>query len=147
MKSEYVESGKLRYVFRDYPLIQIHPQAFKAAEAAHCGGDQGKYWEMHEKLFTNQTKLAPDDLASYAKDVGLDLAQYEQCMQNSKHGAKVRGDMADGQKAGVSGTPGFLLGLTDSNGTTVKVTKLISGAQPYANFKAAIDGLLAEAGE
>jgi protein-disulfide isomerase len=145
--SEYVETGKVKYIFRDYPLIQIHPHAFKAAEAAHCGGDQGKYWEMHDKLFTNQTSLSPENLATYAKDIGLDVAQYEQCMDSSKHGEKIRNDMAEAQKAGVSGTPGFLFGLTEPDGKTVKVTKLISGAQPYANFKAAIDSLLTEAGE
>lgn len=145
--SEYVESEKVKYVFCDYPLIQIHRHAFKAAEAAHCGGGQGKYWEMHEKLFTNQTNLSVVDLATHAREVGLNVEQYEQCIGRSKHGARFRGDMAEGRQSGVSGTPGFLVGLTESEGKTLKVSKLISGAHPYANFKAAIDTLLMEVGE
>ena len=127
----------------DFPLESIHQNAFKAAEATRCAKDQGKYWEMHEKLFTNQTALAPADLATYAKSVGADEGKFKECLDSGKNAAKVRNDMADGRKAGVTGTPGFFLGLTQANAPTVKATKFISGAQPYASFKDAIEQMLA----
>lgn len=135
----------MRYVARDFPLESIHPFAFKAAEAARCAADQGKYWEMHDKLFSNQSALTADDLLNYAKAVGADGAKFKECLDSGKQASKIRSDMAEGQKAGVSGTPGFFLGLTEPNATTVKATKNIVGAQPYANFKEAIDSLLASA--
>ncbi|MBK5290127.1 MAG: DsbA family protein [Acidobacteriia bacterium] len=139
---EYIETGKVRYIFRDFPLESIHPLAFKAAEAARCGGEQGKYFEMHDQIFANQKALAPADLAGYAKTVGLDAAKFKACLDSGKYAVKVRADMAEGRRVGVSGTPGFLLGPTESNGSAVKAVKFINGAQPYANFKEAIDALL-----
>jgi len=145
--SDYIKTGKVKYVFRDFPLESIHPLAFKASEAARCGGEQGKFWEMHDKLFTNQTKLTADDLASHAKEVGLDAAKFKECLGSGKQAAKIRDDQAEGRKAGVSGTPGFFMGLTQANQSTVKAVKFINGAQPYANFKDGIEDLLKQAPE
>ncbi len=139
---EYIETGKVRYIFRDFPLESIHPAAFKAAEAARCGGDQGKYFEMHHQLFTNQRALTPPDLEAHAKTVGLDEAKFKTCLDSGKHAANVKADLAEGRRVGVSGTPGFLVGLTESNGSAVKAVKFINGAQPYANFKETLDVLL-----
>lgn len=141
--NDYIKTGKVKYVFHQFPLENIHPLAFKASEAALCGGEQGKYWEMHDKLFTNQTALAATDLVTYAKSVGLDESKFKQCLESGRNAAKVRNDLAEGRKAGVSGTPGSFLGLTQPNASTVKAVRFISGAQPYANFKDAIDQLLA----
>ena len=145
VNTEYVKTGKVKYIFRDFPLESIHPLAFKASEAARCGGEQGKYWEMHEILFTNQTKLAADDLTAHAKAAGVDSAKFKACMDSGRQAAKIRSDQADGRQAGVTGTPGFFMGLTQPNASTLKAVKFISGAQPYANFKDAIDSLLATA--
>lgn len=139
---EYIKTGKVKYVFRAFPLETIHPAAFKAAEAALCGGEQGKYWEMHDKLFTNQNALAPANLLEYAKSVGLDGGKFQACLDSGRQAATIRKDMAEGRKAGVAGTPGFFLGLTQAN-ATVRATKFINGAQPYASFKDAIEQLLA----
>jgi len=141
--ADYVKTGKVKYVFHDFPLESIHPFAFKAAEAARCGGQQGKYWEMHDKLFTSQNALAKDNLLEHAKAAGLDVDKFKECLDSGKHAAKVREDEAEGRKVGVSGTPGFFLGLTQPNDSTFKAVKMISGAQPYAQFKEAIDNLLA----
>jgi protein-disulfide isomerase len=141
--NDYVKTGKVKYVSRNFPLESIHPFALKAAEAAQCAADQGKYWEMHDKLFTNQTALAKDDLVSYAKAVGVDGDKFKECLDSDKTTAKVRSDISEGSKAGVTGTPGFFLGLTEPNEKTIKATKNIVGAQPYTNFKEAIDSLLA----
>ena len=141
LEADYIKTGKLRYVTREFPLESIHPQAFKASEAALCAGDQGKYWEMHARLFANQRALGADQLGAHAQAVGLDEAKFSQCLSGGTKAAKVRRDLADGAKAGVTGTPAFFLGVAD--GATVKVVRVIKGAQPLASFKEAIDSALA----
>ena len=140
--TEYVKTGKVKYVLRDFPLGPIHPLAFKAAEAARCAGDQGKYWEMHDRLFSNQQALGPQDLPRHAEAVGLDVTRFQECLEKETHAAKIRQDLSDGEKAGVRGTPAFFLGLTDPNGSQVKALRSVTGAQSYAAFKTAIDSLL-----
>lgn len=142
LEREYISGGKVKYVFRNFPIESIHPQAFKAAEAANCAGEQRKYWEMHDRLFANQNLLGVKDLPNHAKTLGLDLTNFQQCLDSGKHASKIRSDLADGQKAGVQGTPTFFLGLTEPNDVNVKAARIIRGAQPYAAFKAAIDSLL-----
>ncbi len=113
----------------------------KAAEATHCAGDQGKYWEMHDRLFANQRELARPDLSKHAQALGLDVAAFDQCVDTGKSSARIRKDIAEAGKLQATGTPTFFLGLTDSNGTQIKGTRLV-GAQPYQTFKDAIDRLL-----
>jgi protein-disulfide isomerase len=145
IEREYVTNGKIRYTVREFPLEQIHPQAFRAAQAALCAGDQGKYWEMHVRLFANQRALGPAELPGHARAVGLDETAFGQCLESGRKGARVRADLAEGQRAGISGTPTFFVGIADGPGNAVKVVRIIRGAQPYPAFKAAIDAVLAEA--
>lgn len=126
----------------DLPLESIHNVAFKAAEAAHCAGEQGKYWEMHDRLFENQNKLQP--LTPHAEALGLDLPKFEECLNSGRQAAAIRQDMAEAQKAGVTGTPTFFLAYTDPNSSKVKTVRRLTGAQPYAAFKMEIDKLLAD---
>ncbi len=123
--------GKVRLVYRDYPL-PIHPQAQKAAEAANCAGDQGKYWEMHEKLFANQQALGVDALKGYAKDLKLDDAKFDKCLDSGEKAKGIEESKKAGEKLGVTGTPAFFI-----NGLQ------LTGAQPYEEFKTLIDGELA----
>ena len=123
--------GKVRVVYRDFPL-PIHPQAQKAAEAAHCAGDQGKYWEMHEKLFANQKALEPTALKGYAKDIGLDQGKFDKCLDSGEKAKVVETNRKAGEKVGVTGTPAFFV-----NGVQ------LTGAQPFEEFKTIIDGELA----
>ena len=141
IEADFIKTGKVKYVTRDLPLESIHPFAFKAAEATHCAGDKGKFWEMHERLFANQRELAPKDLSKHAEALGLDVPAFDKCLESGKHAARIRKDMAEAQRLQTTGTPTFYLGLTDANGSQVKGTKM-SGAQPYAAFKAAIENLL-----
>ncbi len=143
IEREYVNTGKLRYVLRNLPLESIHPDAFRAAEAAECAGDQGRYWQMHERLFANQQALGAADLVRYAQEAGADPAKFQQCLDAAPHTAKIRADLADAQAAGITGTPTFFIGVADGPGR-VKALRRIQGAHPYPVFKAAIDGLLAE---
>jgi protein-disulfide isomerase len=141
---EYVDAGKVKYVFRDFPIESIHPQAFRGHEAARCAGEQGKFWEMQARLFANQRAMAPADLSAHAQALGVDAAKFDACLASGRYAAKVRKDITDAAGAGVRGTPTFYLGLTQPNEAPVKAVKVIRGAQPWAAFKQAIDELLAD---
>ena len=143
IEKEYIGTGKVKYVFRDFPLESIHQNAFKAAEASRCAGEQGKYWEMHGQLFAHQQALSPTDLSGYAQALGLKAPLFQACLESGHYAAAIRKDIAEGQQAGVTGTPAFFLGLTDPNSGKVKALRVIKGAQAYAGFKDAIDSLLA----
>ncbi len=143
--ADYINSGKVRYIVRDFPLDSIHPAAEKASEAAHCAGEQGKYWEMRQRLFDNQRALGPKDLSAYAQALSLDGIKFAQCLDNGKYASLVHKNAAEGQSAGVEGTPTFFLGMTDKNDSKLKVSKALRGAYPYAAFKEAIDSLLSSA--
>ena len=142
LEKDFVKTGKIRYVLRDFPLSGIHPQAPKAHEAAHCAGEQGKYWEMHDQLFSNQKALEADKLADYAKSAGVSNASaFATCLESGKYEARMNASLKEGQEAGVRGTPSFLLGYTEDNGS-VKVVKLIRGALPLTIFQQQINNLL-----
>ena len=146
IQKEYVETGKVRYVLVDMPLESIHRLAFKAAEATHCAGEQDKYWEMHDRLFDNQRALEP--WSGHADALGLDGDAFTACLDSGKYADDIRADMKLAAKAGVRGTPGFLLAWTDpDNPTKVKGISSLRGAQPFPSFKAQIDKALAEGGE
>jgi protein-disulfide isomerase len=140
--ADYVKTGKVKYVLHDFPLDQLHSNAFKAAQAARCAGDQGKYWEMHDKLFQNQKALDDKGLSDSAQALGLDISAFQQCLTNSKYQVKIRGDIDAGTKIGVTGTPAFFLGTAGSDPNNLRATKKIGGAMPYTAFKQAIDSLL-----
>ena len=118
---------QVRIVYRHYPL-SIHADAQKAAEAANCAGDQGKFWEMHDILFEEQQKLSVVDLKDKATRLGLDAAKFGECLDSNQHAASVQNDMRDAVAAGVDGTPAFFI-----NG------RFLSGAQPFENIAAIID--------
>ena len=139
VKKNYVETGKVFYVFKDFPITQIHPQAPKAAEAAECAGDQGRYWEMHDRLFQgqqpewNQNPDAVTIFKGYAQELGLDMDAFNDCLDSGQYTDEVAADLDEGVRAGVTGTPSFFI-----NG------QMISGAQPYEAFQRVLDSLLAE---
>lgn len=127
---EETYKDKVRVVFRDYPL-SFHPNAPKAAEAGHCADEQGKFWEMHDKMFANQAKLAVPDLKQLAREIGLDGAKFDECLDSGRSAEKVKANMADAEKVGVNGTPSFFI-----NG------RPMSGAIPFDEFKKVIDAEL-----
>jgi len=124
----------------DFPL-DMHKNAFKASVAGLCAGDQGKFWEMSDTLFKNSSTLEPENLLKYAEGLGLNMTKFKECLDSGKHDAEIKGHIAEGQKSGISGTPSFLLGFIQPDGT-VKATKKMVGASPYPTFKAAIDEML-----
>ena len=142
LKAEYVDTGKVRYIFRDFPIDRIHPQARKAAEAAQCAGEQNKYWEMHDLLFQNQSALKVENLQAYARSLDLEATAFDACLEQGKYAAEINTDYADGSAAGITGTPSFFIGKTGPN-ETIEGT-LIRGAQPLSVFRQEIDRLLEE---
>jgi protein-disulfide isomerase len=120
------KSGKIKLVFKHFPL-SFHQNAQKAAEAAECAGDQGKFWEMHDQLYANQETLSVDNYKKWAGELGLDTAKFNTCLDQGQKTAKVQKDFTVGQQAGVQGTPAFFV-----NGL------LISGAQPFSVFEQVI---------
>jgi protein-disulfide isomerase len=124
--------GKIRLVYRDFPLVQIHPNAARAAEAAACAHEQGKFWPMHDAMFEHQDKLAEADLKASAAALGLDAAAFNTCLDSGRHTAEWQKDAAEGDRYGVSSTPAFFI-----NG------RLVVGAQPYESFVRILDEELA----
>lgn len=137
IKVDYVDAGKVRYVFKDFPLTSIHPEAMLAAQAARCAGDQGDYVGMHDKLFAGQQEWSgnPDAagiFAGYATELGLDGDALRACLDSGTHETAVTADLEQGISLGVDGTPAFFI-----NGL------FVSGAQPYEVFQQQIEQLLA----
>jgi protein-disulfide isomerase len=122
---------RIRFVYRNYPLAS-HPNARPAAEAAQCAAEQGQFWPYHDRLFADQSKLADEDLKQSAAALGLDATRFNACFDSHKYKARVEADMQAGNDAGVNGTPAFFI-----NG------RMLSGAQPFDEFKRVIDEELA----
>lgn len=134
IRQDFVLNGQLLYVFADIPVQSRHPLAARSAEAARCAGEQGKYWEMRNYLYTNQKALHELLLVGYAKYVGIEEDAYRACFNSMKYAGTISGDQRLSESLGVKGTPAFFLGLNVRNGEGVRVLKRISGARPYAVF-------------
>lgn len=139
IKSEYIDTGKIRFIYRDFPL-NFHPGAMPAAQAAECAEEQDKFWEMHDKIFIEQDKqgtgtiqFGVSDIKRWAGELGLNMSDFNSCLDSGKYADEVNNDIKDGQVAGVTGTPGFFI-----NG------RLVVGAQPFSVFKSVIDEELAK---
>jgi len=144
---EYIDTGKAKLVYRDLPLPFHDPMATKEAIAANCARKQGgdsKYFEYHDEIFTrtssNGNGLSESDLTTIATDIGLNLNNFNSCLQDPAQEDEVKKDLADASKAGATGTPSFVIGKSTSNGEIDG--DLVVGAQPFAAFQAVIDPLL-----
>jgi protein-disulfide isomerase len=138
LKKEYIDTGKIRFVVRDFPLVSIHPNAQKSAEAAQCAGEQKKYYEFHDKLYSTQDTWSQDtsDVAvatfkQFASALGLNINQFNSCLDSGKMAEKITKSTNEAAGYGVQGTPAFFI-----NGN------LLSGAQPFTAFQTAIDAAL-----
>ncbi len=145
IKKEYIDTGKVRYIFRDFPIASLHPQAKKGHEAAYCAGEQNEYWEMHDTLFENSKDFSVPTLKRYAERIGLDGDRFNNCLQSRKYASRIEKEIAEGVKAGVRGTPSFFIGPRGSGG---KITgTIVRGAQPLARFRRVIENVLKVAGK
>jgi protein-disulfide isomerase len=139
IKKNYIDTGKVRYVTRDYPL-PFHANAVKAANAARCAADQGKFWEFRSALIKNATKLGGDNILQYARDMRLNDKELSACLEKMTYDKDVQKDIEDAGKVGVSGTPTFVLGLTTLG--EMDGVKIV-GALPFEVFDTKIKELLA----
>lgn len=106
----------LKFVFRNFPLYNVHPHAMHAAIAAEVAGDHGKFWQMHDILYENQNYLADKNLLGYAEQLGIDAGQFEAAFSDSKYVEKVESDLESGLRSGVNGTPSFFVNGQKYNG-------------------------------
>ncbi len=140
---EYIEQGKVKLVFRDFPIQSIHPNALPAAVAAECANEQGQFKAMHDMLFDNQnqwskqeTDVALSIFTQYATEIQLDQNTFDSCLTSGKYIEEIRNDLEDGRSYDVTGTPGFFIGNDDIGYVELK------GAQPFESFKKVIDAQL-----
>ncbi|MBI2045775.1 DsbA family protein [Candidatus Pacearchaeota archaeon] len=134
--SDYFKSGKVNLVYKHFPLNSIHPYAQKAAEAAECANRQGKFWDMHDKIFTNQQSIDVESLKRYASDLRLDTAKFNKCLDSNEATSEVNKETSQATSAGGQGTPYFVV-INNGDGAT----QAVSGAVPFAQFESAINAV------
>ena len=137
LKQKYIDTGRVRFVYRDFPL-PMHPSAEVSAIAAECAADQGRFWEMHDKIFSEQSvqgtgtiQYEEEDIIKWAGEIGLNSSRFTSCLESEEQKAEVLADARDGAAAGVSGTPTFFI-----NG------QKLEGAQPFDSFQKIIEAEL-----
>jgi protein-disulfide isomerase len=132
IRKKYIDTGKVRFVIRDFPLVDMHPDAMEAAEAAHCAGDQGQFWPMHDALFSDANTLGRNGLIASAAGLRLDLAMFRSCLETGKHKLEIQNDQQVASSLQINGTPSFVVGKT--NGDEL-FGSIIVGAQPLSVFE------------
>ena len=137
LRKDYIATGKLRLVLVDLPL-DFHSDARLAARAAHCAGEQDKYWQMHDAMFSSRYGIKRDQLLAMAKKIGLDRKPFESCLNSKRYDRDIAQDIVEANKISISGTPSFIIGKTTDN---MVEGKIIRGAQPLANFVNEIEAL------
>ena len=142
LRRNYVSTGKVRYIIRDLPLSQVHPYAKNAAIATRCAAAQGReqYWRFHDALFHDQKNINDTLLPVIARRIGLDVPKFRDCFASPGTRRLVEGDLSEARRAGFNGTPTFVIGRPQSDGTVRGV--LFRGAYPYEEYQHAIDAAL-----
>jgi protein-disulfide isomerase len=139
IKKNWIDTGKLRYFSRDFPIDSLHPQAMPAARAARCAGDQGKFWELRLALVRNANLLSTDYINKAASDLKLDSKAFSACMATTKFDAEIQAEMREGTKLGIEGTPTFVIGRSRPDSIEGPI---LVGALPYSQFDARLRELL-----
>jgi protein-disulfide isomerase len=139
VRKELIDNGLMQFTFLHYPLEGIHQRAFKASEAVECAGRQGRYWEMHDRLFANAKALELPDIKAHAEALGFDGERFEQCLAGEA-AEKVAADLAEGRRLGVNGTPTFFLGSVANDGT-VHLKKRMNGVVPFDVLKREVESV------
>lgn len=142
LEQNYINTGKVKFVYRDFPIQSIHPNAVPAALASECADDQGKFWEFHDMIFVNQKAWERQDVTQsiqtfqqYAVELDLDMGAFNSCLSSGKYLDEINKDLQDGRNYGVTGTPGFFIG----NEKTGFIK--IQGAQPYSAFEQVLSNM------
>jgi protein-disulfide isomerase len=140
IKMKYIDSGRVLFAFKHNPLTQIHSRAEASAHASECADQQGKFWQFHDRLFTDPRKLDETDLFDHARDVGLDTGAFRQCLAGGPT-ERVTEDSQLAKRLSLAGTPVFLVGRLMQGGR-VKVTQVLTGARAAAEFANSLDRIL-----
>lgn len=141
----YVATGKVQYIFRDFPIDSLHPGAIRAHEAAHCASEQGRFWDLHGRLFSAPGSHTDAALDARATEAGLDLPAFRACLASGRTTAAIRQSVDAVVKLGANGTPVFFIGLRDRGTNEVRVVQAVAGAQPYDAFAKILDAVVASA--
>ncbi len=144
LDAAYIATGKVRYVFRDFPIDQLHPEAIRAHEAARCADEQGRFWDLHYRLFTAPGTHTDEDLAARATEAGVNLPEWRACLASGRTRPTIEASIAVAEGLGASGTPTFFIGLRDPATDRVRVIRGIAGAQPFEVFQQTLDAILAQ---
>ncbi len=141
---DYVDTAQVAYVFRQLPLDAVHPHAVDAAKASSCAGEQGRFWEMHDRLFVDQSFASPNVFEGYASHIrGLDTESFRACLRSSSFN-DIAEDQKEAARLGVRSTPSFFIGRIEADGKRVSAMKKINGVVSYEEFSRAIDDVIAE---
>jgi len=143
IQHDYIDNGRIGFVFNDFPIESSHPHAFGAALAVQCAGEQGRFWEMNHKLFAESSLLTSDGLLRDAENLKLDVERFRRCIADERTANQLRLRMRQASDLGIDSTPLFVLGIHKPGSNTVKALRMIEGGYPYEVFKAALDMLLA----
>jgi protein-disulfide isomerase len=138
-----VDAGRLRYVFKDLPIDQLHPDAIRAHEAARCAGDQGKFWALHGRLFSPPGSHTTAALEAHARAAGIAAEPFKECLESGRHTAEIQASVTQAFEMGARGTPAFYLGVRDRATNRVEILQVISGAQPFSVFEEAVAAVTA----
>ncbi|HXT66890.1 MAG TPA: thioredoxin domain-containing protein [Nitrospiraceae bacterium] len=142
LQAKYIETGKVRFVYRDYPRSD-QGTGVEAAVAARCAGSQGRYWQMHDRLFSERGRLDSGSFKSYAKVIGLDEMSFAKCFDEREYLESIFRDRQEANRWGFHGTPGFILIRTVGGPTEKEPAVAIPGAVPFEDFAEEIDRMLA----
>jgi protein-disulfide isomerase len=139
LRHDYIDNGKVSYLFVNYPLDRVHPGAFGAAQVAICAAEQERFWPVHDFLFLNQHSLQIHDLVAHAPELQLNEQRLSSCLEDAA--TKVRLDQGEGRRLQVVSTPTFFVGSPQAGGL-VSVRRKIDGARPYSVFRDVLDAMM-----
>lgn len=143
IESKWIQTGKLRYVFRDFPIDSLHPAAIRGHEATRCANEQGKFWELHTKMFSPPGSHVPEQIEARAAEAGLAMAPFQNCVTSGKFNADIQKSVQSAVELGANGTPAFFVGLRNPDTEDVRIITAVSGAQPFEAFEKAFAAVTA----
>jgi protein-disulfide isomerase len=144
IEANFIRPGRIRYVFRDFPIDELHPEAIRAHETARCAleQDRQKYWQLHRSLFSAPGTHTKEQLEARAREAGFDVAAIQSCLASGRVTEGIRRGGEQASALGANGTPAFFVGIRDPTSNQVRVLEAIKGAHPYSVFQDAIQRAL-----
>lgn len=146
INEKLIETGRIQYVFRDFPIAQLHPEAVLAHQATRCAAEQGRFWELHVKMFSPAGTHTMDQIEAHARDAGIDIEPFRTCVTSGRTLPDVQQSVQTAARLGANGTPAFFLGIRDPETHRVRIVQPISGAVPYEEFERVVAGIEAQLG-